>query len=148
MKPLDLSLWIQRNALQRYLLIHGPSSRIISVVILLVFIILQPVNPCSHARALDISSFFESTTYQVMPSKGKRSRKRATCEGHRTTVKRIVYEVNEQLDAPTVDVNLNDYKQAPTLHVSKFRQGISARQIGNPESLRRRNPVKCGRGAN
>ena len=92
------------------------------MVILLVLIILEPVNSCSHARALDISSFFDSTTYQVMPPKGKLSRKRVTREGHRTTVKRIAYEVNEQLDAATVDVNLDEYKQAPTLHVSKLRQ--------------------------
>ncbi|XP_068675693.1 uncharacterized protein [Montipora foliosa] len=98
------------------------SNRIIPVVILLVFIILEPVNSCSHARALDISSFFDSSTYQVMPPKGKLSRKRVTREGHRTTVKRIAYEVNEQLDAATVDVNLTEYKQEPTLHVSKLRQ--------------------------
>ena len=98
------------------------SSRIIPVVvILLVFIILHPVNSSAHARALDISSSFESTTYLVMPPKGKLSRKRATREGHRTTVKRIAYEVNEQLDTATVDV-LDEYKQAPALHVSKLRQ--------------------------
>ncbi|XP_068692734.1 uncharacterized protein [Montipora foliosa] len=57
-----------------------------------------------------------------MPPKGKVSRKRVTREGHRTTVKRIAHEVNEKLDAPTVDVNLDEYKQAPTLHVSKLRQ--------------------------
>ena len=75
------------------------SRRIIPVVvILLVFIILHPVNSSAHARALDISSSFESTTYLVMPPKGKLSRKRATREGHRTTVKPIAYEVNEQLD--------------------------------------------------
>ena len=33
----------------------------------------------------------------------------ATREGHRTTVKRIAYEVNEQLDTATVDV-LDEYK--------------------------------------
>ena len=55
-------------------------------------------------------------------TKGKLSRKRVTRKGHRTTVKRIAYEVNEQLDAATVDVNLDEYKQAPTLHVSKLRQ--------------------------
>ena len=56
------------------------SRRIIPVVIFLVFIILQPDNSCSHARALDISSFFELTAYQVdvMPPKGKLSRKKAT----------------------------------------------------------------------
>ena len=98
------------------------SSRIVPVVvILLVFIILHPVNSSAHARALDISSSFESTTYLVMPPKGKLSRKRATREGHRTTVKRIAYEVNEQLDTATVDV-LDEYKQAPALHVSKLRQ--------------------------
>ena len=98
------------------------TRRIIPVVILLVFIILQLINPCSHARALDISSFFESTTYQVMPPKGKLSRTKASREGHRTTVKRIVHEVNEQLDDATLDVNLDEYKQAPTLHVSKLHQ--------------------------
>ena len=92
------------------------------MVILLVFIILQPINSCSHARALDISSFFESPTYQVMPPKGKLSRKKATREGHRTNVKRIAYEVNEQLEAATVDVtsNLDEYKKAP--NVSKLLQ--------------------------
>lgn len=39
-----------------------------------------------------------------MPPKGKLSRKKATREGHSTTVKRIAYEVNEQLKAVTVDV--------------------------------------------
>ena len=86
---------------------HTWSSRIIPVVILLVFIILEPVNSCSHAHALDISSFFHSTTFQVMPPKGKLSRKRATREGHRTTIKCMAHEVNEQLDAPTVDGNLD-----------------------------------------
>ena len=36
--------------------------------------------------------------------------------------KGIAHEVNEQLGAPIVDVNLDKYKQAPTLHVSKLRQ--------------------------
>ena len=99
------------------------ARRIFPVVILLVFIILQPVtvNSSARARALDIFSSFESTTYLVMPPKGKLSRKRATREGHRTTVKRIACEVNEQLDTATVDV-LDEYKQAPALHVSKLRQ--------------------------
>ena len=104
---------------------HMVTSRwIFPVVILLAFIILQPDNSCSHARALDldISSFFESTTYQVMPPKGKLSRKKATREGHRTTVKHIAYEVNEQLEASAVDVNLDRYKQAPAKLVSKLRQ--------------------------
>ena len=45
---------------------HMVISRwIFPVVILLAFIILQLDNSCSHTRALDldISSFFESTTY-------------------------------------------------------------------------------------
>ena len=90
------------------------------------FIILHPDNSCSNARALDldissVSSFSESTTYQAMPPK-KLSRKRATREGHRTTVKRIAYEVNEQLEASTVDVNLDENKQASAKLVSKLRQ--------------------------
>ena len=110
------------NPAKRPIALPSHTWPLIPVMILFVFIIPQPINSCSHASALDISSFLESTTYQVMPPKGKLSRKKATREGHKTTVKRIAYEVNEQLEAATVDVtcNLDKYKQAP--NVSKLRQ--------------------------
>ena len=55
-----------------------------------------------------------------MPPKAKNlARKKATREGHRTTVKRIACTVNEQLDAPISD-ELDQSKQA--LHVSTLRQ--------------------------
>jgi len=127
-------------------------SWIIPLVILLVFIILQLVNSLSRAHALHISSSLESTTYQEMPLKaGKLSRKRGTFEGHRSTIKRIAYEVNKHLDALTIDVNLDDRVQtsANTACVEALpAKGISAHQIGNSEGFKRRNPVKCGGGGN
>ena len=55
-----------------------------------------------------------------MPPKAKNlARKKATREGHRSTVKRIACTINEQLDAPISD-ELDQSKQA--LHVSTLRQ--------------------------
>ena len=121
----NLKIWAYESSETPYSITFSymvTSSRIILVVILLVFIILQPINSCSHAHALDISSFFELTTYQVVPPKGKHPRKKATHEWHRTTIKSIAHEVKEQLDAATVDVtsNLDEYKQVP--NVSKLHQ--------------------------
>lgn len=100
--------------------------QIIPVVIFLVFIILQPDSSYSHAHALDISSFFGLTIYQVdvMPPKGKLSRKKATHEGHKTTVKHIAYDDHEQLD------DLDENK-----HVSKLRQQRESLRAKDEEIL-------------
>ena len=50
------------------------------------------------------------------------SKIKATREGHRTTVKRIAYAVNEQLNTSISYFNLNENKQTLAQHVSKLRQ--------------------------
>ncbi|KAL9976375.1 hypothetical protein ACROYT_G013670 [Oculina patagonica] len=83
-------------------------------------------NSYSHAHALDISSFFGLTIYQVdvMPPKGKLSRKKATHEGHKTAVKHIAYDDHEQLD------DLDENK-----HVSKLRQQRESLRAKDEEIL-------------
>ena len=82
----------------------------------------------------------------VTPPKGKNlSRIKATREGHRTTVKRIAYAVNEQLNTSNSDFDLNENKQTLAQHVSKLRQQketlrvkLEALKVLDEESLWRR----------
>ena len=58
----------------------------------------------------------------TLPKGKSLSKIKATREGHRTTVKRIAYAVNEQLNTSNSDFNLNENKQTLAQHVSKLRQ--------------------------
>ena len=65
----------------------------------------------------------------TLPKGKSLSKIKATREGHRTTVKRIAYAVNEQLNTSTSYFNLNENKQTLAQHVSKLRQQKEALRV-------------------
>ena len=121
----NLKIWASESSETPYSVTFSymiATRRSIPVVILLVFIILKPINSCSHARALDISSFSKSTMYLSSDATQRETFKEKSyawrTQNHRQTHR----PWREKLDAATVDVtsNLDEYKQAP--NASKLRQ--------------------------
>ena len=85
--------------------------------------ILESDKSCLRAGAVEPSRINCLKVERVTPPKGKSlSRIKATREGHRTTVKRIAYAVNEELNTSNSDFNLNENKQTLAQNVSKLRQ--------------------------
>lgn len=86
-------------------------------------VILESDESCLRAGAVEPSRINCLKVEVVRAPKGKSlSRIKATREGHRATVKRIAYAVDEQLNTSNSDFNLNENKQTLAQHVSKLRQ--------------------------
>ena len=96
---------------------------VVRYIVTRVVVILESDKSCLSARAVEPSRINCLKVEVVRPPKGKSlSRIKATREGHRTTVKRIAYAVNEELNTSNSDFNLNENKQTLAQNVSKLRQ--------------------------
>ena len=96
---------------------------VVRYIVTRVVVILESDKSCLSARAVEPSRINCLKVEVVTPPKGKSlSRIKGTREGHRTTVKRIAYAVNEELNTSNSDFNLNENKQTLAQNVSKLRQ--------------------------